>query len=360
MGFIDKFGGALIGAAGSVLNGIGNVVATNRANKSNQQIAQMTNESNERINQSQIDYNWQMWHAQNEYNNPAAQRQRLVDAGLNPIYYGLDGNSAASGNAFTPIANQQAAPTIPQNFDAFGDAALRMAQIKNLEADSDLKRSGSDLNIQNAETIRQLRSGQLTLQGQQIQLNFDQHDLNGAKKKEILASVDSLRQSIDESDQRIKDLQSQMSKREFDKFLQKAQYEVDKKYKEGVISIQERNLALGWFDAFTSRLNANTNYYNAETGRMSANTQAFESMQLLPSKRQLNESISHFNEANAHYMRGHDRREQGRFDLEQISRAADAYKSAVESSFISPLTFGLDKKYLDGSQFRSNGSSASW
>lgn len=333
MGFFDNFGNALIGAGGSVLNGIGSIIATNSANKVNREISRETNASNERINQSQLDYNWDMWHAQNEYNNPAAQRQRLVDAGLNPIYYGLDGNSAASGNAFTPIAAQQASPTIPQNYDAFGDAALRYAQIRNMDADTKQKESVSGLTDEQAENYRQLRSGLLTIQGQQIQLNIDQHLLNGAKREEILSSVESMKQSVAESQQRIEDLRSQMSYREFEQKIQQAQYVLDEKYKNGLISIQERNLALGWFDAFTQRQNADTNYYNAETSRLNVKGNLYDLQETRPYRKTFMGSMSTFNRTNAQYIHDRNEREKGFYKFEVVSKAADAYSSAVDAVF---------------------------
>lgn len=341
MGFFDKFGNALIGAGGSVLNGVTSLIATNKANKTNRQIAADTNAANERINQSQIDYNWDMWNAQNEYNNPAAQRKRLTDAGLNPIYYGLDGNSAGSGNAFTPVSAQQASPTIPNDLSGFGDAAMKFAQIRNLEASTKKLESDAGLSNENAETVRQLRSGQLVLQGQQIKLNFDQHLLNSAKEKEILASVDSLRQSLDESKARIDNIRSEISQRQFDQRLNQAIYELDQKYKQGLLSLQEKQLAVSWFNAFTDRQNASTNYYNAETGRMSAVNQAYQDNQMLPYKRRWMSSMSTFNSTQSRYTHDQNVRLNKAFNLEQINRAANAYKSVVDA-FFTPVHHNID------------------
>lgn len=332
MAFKD-FANAIIGAGGSVLNGITSLIATNKANKTNRQIAAETNASNERINQSQIDYNWDMWNAQNEYNNPSAQRKRLTDAGLNPIYYGLDGNSAGAGNAFTPATAQQASPTIPNDFSGFGDAAMKFAQIRNLEASTKKLESDAGLSNENAETVRQLRSGQLVLQGQQIKLNFDQHSLNSAKEKEILASVDSLRQSLDESKARIDNIRSEISQRQFDQKLNQAIYELDQRYKQGLLSLQEKQLAVSWFNAFTGRQNASINYFNAETGRMSAVNQAYQDNQMLPYKRRWMSSMSTYNSTQSRFTHDQNVRFEKAFDLEQINRAANAYKSVVDAIF---------------------------
>lgn len=344
MGFFDKFGNALIGAGGSVLNGITSLIATNKANKTNRQIAADTNAANDRINQSQIDYNWDMWNAQNEYNNPAAQRKRLTDAGLNPIYYGLDGNSAGAGNAFTPATAQQASPTIPNDFSGFGDAAMKFAQIRNLEASSKKMESDAGLSNEKSETERQLRSGQLVLLGQQIKLTESSTELNKASRDEKIANIDALRQSLDESKARIDNIRSEISQRQFDQRLNQAIYELDQKYKQGLLSLQEKQLAVSWFNALTDRQNASTNYYNAETGRMSAVNQAYQDNQMLPYKRRWMSSMSTFNSTQSRYTHDQNVRLNKAFNLEQINRAANAYKSVVEAYF-SPqsTTMGMFK-----------------
>lgn len=333
MGFFDKFGTALLGAGGSVLNGIGSFVSTSLANKSNQKIAQMVNESNERINNQQIQYNWDMFNAQNAYNSPSAVRQRLSDAGLNPIYYGLDGSSSASGNAFTPIANQQAPPSIPNDFSAFGDAAFKAAQLMNIKADTELKRSSAGLNAANAETVNQVRARQLELMGQQVQLNVDEHELNGKRLEEISSRVDALKQSMDESRARVDDYRSQIGKRQFDVLLSKAMYDLDKRYKDGLLSLSERNLAVSWFNAQTERTNAQINQYNADTNRMRTKNDIVDSISTRQSRvRSLDAASDYFN-SSASYTRGKEYRESESFTLDQIQRAANAYISVVDAFF---------------------------
>lgn len=50
---------------------------------------------NEEMMRQQNEWSLEQWNRTNEYNTPAAQRQRLLDAGLNPMYFGLDGNGNA-------------------------------------------------------------------------------------------------------------------------------------------------------------------------------------------------------------------------------------------------------------------------
>lgn len=76
---------------GSAINTIGSLL--NRGAERRE--AQKQRDWNEQMMDKQNDFSLEMWNKTNEYNTPEAQRQRLLDAGLNPIYYGLDGNGNA-------------------------------------------------------------------------------------------------------------------------------------------------------------------------------------------------------------------------------------------------------------------------
>lgn len=53
--------------------------------------------------QAQRDWDLSMWNKTNEYNAPANQVARMDAAGLNSLYYGLDGSSANAMQAASPI-----------------------------------------------------------------------------------------------------------------------------------------------------------------------------------------------------------------------------------------------------------------
>lgn len=106
-----------LGAGVSGLFGIGssalNAHAQNQANKYNLQAQRETNQANMAINQSQLDYaqkmyqdqvaqQWKMFNTANAYNSPAAQKQRYLDAGLNP--YMMMGSQPAASASSMPSA----------------------------------------------------------------------------------------------------------------------------------------------------------------------------------------------------------------------------------------------------------------
>lgn len=130
--------GSAIGAGASLIGGASSTAMQNQVNK---EIAQMNNAFNEKMFDKQIAYNkemyqqqlgdqwkfyndakdnsWKlvenqqqfqtdMWNKTNEYNSPAAQRERLEAAGLNP-YMMMNGGSA--GTAQTMSGSSGAAPS---------------------------------------------------------------------------------------------------------------------------------------------------------------------------------------------------------------------------------------------------------
>lgn len=143
----------MIGAAiGGLAQGIGGIISGNAANKTNLKINQMNNDFNreeaEKARQFQLD----MWNKENEYNTPAAQRQRLQEGGYNP-YFGSDVSSGSatgvSGTTAATAASPIAAQPVPVNFS---DSILALTQAsKNLS-----EKEGMD--IENLNKTDYLRS----------------------------------------------------------------------------------------------------------------------------------------------------------------------------------------------------------
>ena len=100
-------------------------------NATNIQIAQMSNDFNAAQLDKQIAEQWKMWQAQNEYNSPSAQRQRLEEAGYNP-FMNTDGGVASSMTAPSPlpavVPTLQAPPSGLQDFATFMDGLSNILQ----------------------------------------------------------------------------------------------------------------------------------------------------------------------------------------------------------------------------------------
>lgn len=88
--------------------------STDRTNKANLAIARETNAYNYLLASKQNDWNVEQWNRENAYNTPSAQRQRLLDAGLNPNLM-LDGGDAGNARGLDSANYANAQPTTMQN-----------------------------------------------------------------------------------------------------------------------------------------------------------------------------------------------------------------------------------------------------
>lgn len=117
----------------------------------------------------QFNRNIELWNMQNEYNSPINQMARLKQAGLNPLYYGLDGNSSgAPAEAPTaPVKNPFEAMLIAkqvQEMDSNIAAQKATASKTNAEAKAqDLTNQYLEQKLKDEETSRK------------YQLEYDAH-----------------------------------------------------------------------------------------------------------------------------------------------------------------------------------------
>lgn len=140
-------------------------------------------EYNERMMDKANAFSLDMWNRTNAYNTPAAQLQRLNDAGLNPLYYGLDGSAA--GNVSSAQALSNSMPNmIPNNLgDIIANAIPQASQVAKTKAE--------------ATTIDAMRDGQVSILGTQINLNESVTKLNKQQLQESAARIDKLNTEMD-------------------------------------------------------------------------------------------------------------------------------------------------------------------
>ena len=169
--------GSVISAGANLLGGVIGSKSQENINQANIEMARETNAFNERMQDKQNQWNLDQWNRQNEYNTPAAQRQRLEDAGLNPLHYGLDG----TGNAGAMASATPAAGVMPQLQNPGLAIQAALANVANVAADTELKKAqannlnaGAGLSTEQAETERQMRVGNIELQG--LTIKFKQFE----------------------------------------------------------------------------------------------------------------------------------------------------------------------------------------
>lgn len=126
MGLLD-----FIPVVGDVASAVGNIVSTNKTNKSNMAINQMNNEFNaaeaEKARQFQLD----MWNRTNEYNSPTAARQRRSEAGYNPYLGFEDSGTAQSVGSTSPASAASPLAMQRQDFSGLSNTLSTALQIAN-------------------------------------------------------------------------------------------------------------------------------------------------------------------------------------------------------------------------------------
>ena len=169
-------GGAAIGAAGQ-----------NSANTNNLRIAREQFAHNKEMLNLQNQFSLDMWNRANLYNTPSAQFQRLKDAGLNPLYYGLDGNSTDAFESASAIP--YTAPTMVNPYQGFAnlgnlgsilaDVELKKAQADNLQADTAKKNNENITETQRRANLAQ----ELEESKARIKEILSRSDLNDSQRK---------------------------------------------------------------------------------------------------------------------------------------------------------------------------------
>ena len=87
------------------------------------------------LNQQMAELSGNFWNAQNEYNKPSAQMDRLKEAGVNPATTFMNGGSVQTGNASappqlpTPVSHDYAS-AVAQMLSGLGNNRLQNAQTK--------------------------------------------------------------------------------------------------------------------------------------------------------------------------------------------------------------------------------------
>lgn len=127
------------------------------------------------------------WNAQNQYNHPAQQMQRLREAGLNPhLVYGKGADNTAA--MVRSSSNQSYSPIAPRmDTNIVGDTFNRYYQLKKQQADTDQVQALTKVAQQ--ETLLKAAQTANTIQGtatNKFQLESSQKLLDGIISKQAL------------------------------------------------------------------------------------------------------------------------------------------------------------------------------
>lgn len=120
--------GSIIGGVASLAGSALGLKSNSDTNKANLKAVQATNASNERIASENRDFQLQMWNAQNAYNDPSAQAQRMLAAGINP-YMSSEISSGVSTSTPQGSVAQMQAPQFNSAADIYQNAGNSLANI---------------------------------------------------------------------------------------------------------------------------------------------------------------------------------------------------------------------------------------
>lgn len=154
----------------------------------------------------QIDF----WNMNNAYNTPSAMRHRLEAAGLlgASLFGGsYSGQAASMGTASTPGTPSPGIPSLEASSPGFAagsqfaDAALKLAQIRNLNSDSELKHEESNTE----KTLQVLNTSASSLNEVNASLSISRRELNDldARIKSVSASIQEATKDLQIDSQRV-------------------------------------------------------------------------------------------------------------------------------------------------------------
>ena len=293
--------GAVIGAAGSVLGsmigGVTSSAARRRANATNLQIARETNAQNYRIFQEQQQFNENQFNRCLDYSNPAAQRHRFEDAGINPymavgqLQSGTPSSSLTSassapmqGTQVQPVLGlgdalqnsiERAAGVFSSMISSISDADLKNSQKTGVDIDNKTRGQQNDANVRktNADV------GKTDADTRRTEQENSFFDSTLEQRKELMnISVDTAKKQKELLDQQVFQAQLQNAMSNIDLGIASNYKEVMFKQQLANLVAQEfatyQNVAQGWSHVKIEKQNAQTNRMNAQTNRMNANTNA--------------------------------------------------------------------------------------
>lgn len=229
---IGGIGGAAISAIGSFFGNKSNRKQSAEAFERESKFAR-----EERLAQQQ----WieQMYEKNNSYNSPAAQMQRLKEAGLNPdLMYsrGDVGNATAPeapAQAPTPRYNVIPTNTYGQTAQIAADAGLKAAQARLAHSQS--KKTDTEESLLTADyLLRKARTeSDIELNNSTIYVNHELGQLNHAEAEVAAKKLQEIDVAMSEARERINTLKAQQSQIDenmvqlkFDRYLRSKEFEL--------------------------------------------------------------------------------------------------------------------------------------
>lgn len=193
---VDKFLSAVNPYAGLINGGlsmIGNLLNRGAERKE----AQRERDWNEAMMDKQNAWSLEQWNRTNEYNSPAEQVKRMREAGLNPMYYGLDGSSANAFQSAQALGYSRASLGSMEN--PFEAGIQGMMASKNLQlAQTQIEKTEAEKNQIEASTSEKKldaefkeKTMQYRVEGERLANDLTKEQISkiGEEKKQIVENI---------------------------------------------------------------------------------------------------------------------------------------------------------------------------
>lgn len=311
--FIPAIAAALIGGASNVVGNIVGGVSRNKAqqdaNRTNLQIARETNQQNWNMMTYQNQWN----EAQNAkmlaYNTPAEQMKRYDQAGINPY---LAASQIVPGNQQSQLTSAQApamqaaqvqpvtgmADAIQNSISSAADSMLKIAQARDINMDSELKRLAFDSDLEGRKFRNKSDEYDYLLKKQGYDFNFEMQPLQKMLTQLSITQTAAQTKNVEQQTKLLEvqtkladfdlDFKNKHAEEQFKAELAKIISETNLNdesaknllydrtvFKPKTLSLQQERNNIDWKNADTNRMNAHTNRMNAVSNRISANASMF-------------------------------------------------------------------------------------
>lgn len=281
---------AAIGGVSSVIGSIFGSRDNKRTNATNRQIAKETNEANIRMNSENNALQRELanqkyaqdlaqWNRQNEYNSPLAQKQRLLDAGLNPALQNVStGVATSSPEAPLPATTaghaEMGAPAQSYDWSNLSQDLYRglvqykidKEQAKGLAIDNETKNLR---NLALLENLREQTSSQRLQNAYQSFINSKQSELYNQRYTMNELDIESKRKSID-----YQISQNSLMDKQLNVFDEQTRAQINKTLADISLIASQRNLN----QAQIGNLAMNNLYLNASIDSLDADTKTKNEM----------------------------------------------------------------------------------
>lgn len=186
-----------LAVAGNVASGIFGLVGQSMQQGFAREESEKQRDWNEAIMDKQNEWTLEQWNRTNEYNSPLEQRKRLEEAGLNPLYFGLDGSSAGQVESAQALGYDRAALENMKNplqagiegLMASKNIQLAQSQIEKTEAEKNQIEANTDetkLDVEFKQKTMEYR-----VEGERLANDLTKEQISkiGEEKKQIAENI---------------------------------------------------------------------------------------------------------------------------------------------------------------------------